>query len=55
MQDHGGDVVVEKTAMHGTVFKLVLPLGASAANPSHAVKSAGMKAPLARTKFEGPE
>ncbi len=55
MQDHGGDVVVEKTAMHGTVFKLALPLGASAANPSHAVKSAGMKAPLARTKFEGPE
>jgi signal transduction histidine kinase len=26
VQDHGGDVTVEKTSEHGTVFKVVLPL-----------------------------
>lgn len=28
VQDHGGDVVLEKTSENGTVFKLFLPLGA---------------------------
>ena len=29
VQDHGGDVVVEKTSPAGTVFRLLLPLGSS--------------------------
>ena len=28
VQDHGGDVTVEKTSPAGTVFRLLLPLGA---------------------------
>jgi len=27
VQDHGGDVVVEKTSLEGTTFRLTLPLG----------------------------
>jgi signal transduction histidine kinase len=27
VQDHGGDVIVEKTSIEGTVFRLTLPLG----------------------------
>ena len=29
VQDHGGDVTVEKTSPTGTVFRLLLPLGSS--------------------------
>ena len=29
IQDHGGDVTVEKTSVEGTIFKLVLPLTSS--------------------------
>ena len=29
IQDHGGDVSVEKTSVEGTIFKLVLPLTSS--------------------------
>ena len=29
VQDHGGDVIVEKTSAEGTVFRLLLPLAAS--------------------------
>ena len=33
IQDHGGDVVVEKTSEQGTIFKLVLPLASSLSSP----------------------
>src|SRR5437588_2344571 len=33
IQDHGGDVVVEKTSEQGTTFKLVLPLASSQGSP----------------------
>lgn len=31
VQDHGGDVTVEKTSAEGTVFRLLLPLASSEA------------------------
>jgi signal transduction histidine kinase len=34
IQDHGGDVNVESTSDHGSVFKLVLPLASPPAVPS---------------------
>ncbi len=34
IQDHGGDVMVEKTSTTGTVFKLVLPLSSAAERSS---------------------
>ena len=33
VQDHGGDVMVEKTSAEGTVFRLLLPLASSEAGP----------------------
>jgi len=33
IQDHGGDVVVEKTSGQGTIFKLALPLASSMSSP----------------------
>src|SRR5579864_587918 len=33
IQDHGGDVVVEKTSEQGTIFKLALPLASSLSSP----------------------
>jgi len=43
VQDHGGDVIVEKTSAEGTVFRLLLPLGSSS-EPKPG------RAPLARTE-----
>ena len=33
VQDHGGDVTVEKTSQQGTIFKVVLPLKSSLSSP----------------------
>jgi len=48
VQDHGGDIVVEKTSPEGTVFRLVLPL-AFASEVSHDAGKTGLP-PLVRTK-----
>jgi len=51
VQDHGGDVLVEKTSEEGTVFKLVLPLAAaSVENPENRSEGKPPLPPLARTR-----
>src|SRR5229473_3957583 len=51
VQDHGGDVIVEKTSTEGTVFRLLLPLTSSSESTS---ENRGERKPepppLARTK-----
>jgi signal transduction histidine kinase len=47
VQDHGGDVTVEKSSAEGTVFRLLLPLAPSSA-PGQEGKPG--RAPLARTE-----
>ncbi len=47
VQDHGGDVIVEKTSAEGTVFRLLLPLTSSSA-PGQEPKPP--RTPLARTE-----
>ena len=47
VQDHGGDVIVEKTSAEGTVFRLLLPL-ASSSEPGQEGKPG--RTPLARTE-----
>jgi len=47
VQDHGGDVMVEKTSAEGTVFRLLLPLASSA--EARQQGSAG-RTPMARTE-----
>jgi signal transduction histidine kinase len=48
VQDHGGDVIVEKTSPEGTVFRLLLPLASSSEpKPGHM--------PLARSEQSQPE
>jgi signal transduction histidine kinase len=51
VQDHGGDVTVEKTSKEGTVFRLVLPL-TSSSNGNSRGRSEGTAGPLplVRTK-----
>src|SRR5207237_76859 len=52
VEDHGGDVIVERTSKEGTVFRLLLPLTSS--SNGHPVTRADGTAipmpPLARTK-----
>jgi signal transduction histidine kinase len=51
VQDHGGDVTVEKTSVAGTVFRLLLPLTASSeASPRRQGEAKPAPPPLARTK-----
>lgn len=47
VQDHGGDVTVEKTSGEGTIFKLVLPLTSAADHSDGAAKTVGAP-PLSR-------
>jgi signal transduction histidine kinase len=47
VQDHGGDVIVEKTSPEGTVFRLLLPLSSSGPKPGNK--------PLARSEQSQPE
>jgi signal transduction histidine kinase len=51
VQDHGGDVTVEKTSEEGTVFRLLLPLASSSEDALEG-RGAGKPwlPPLARTK-----
>ena len=54
VQDHGGDVVVEKTSPEGTIFRFWLPLTASpAATPEGNVEHELPLPPMAQTKPEG--
>ncbi len=54
IQDHGGDVIVEKTSPEGTVFRFWLPLMASpAATPEGKVEQELPLPPMAQTKHEG--
>ncbi|MGC2182964.1 MAG: HAMP domain-containing sensor histidine kinase [Terriglobales bacterium] len=46
VQDHGGDVMVEKTSAEGTVFRLLLPL--ASAEAAHA--GGTRRTPIARTE-----
>ena len=39
VQDHGGDVIVEKTSAEGTVFRLLLPLASSSESCAESRKS----------------
>src|SRR5450631_4276542 len=54
VQDHGGDVTVEKTSEEGTVFKLRLPLASSAANGAQGHDATKLP-PLVRAKGEKSE
>ena len=47
IQDHGGDVIVEKTSAEGTVFRLLLPL-TSSSEPGQEPRPP--RTPLARTE-----
>jgi signal transduction histidine kinase len=47
IQDHGGDVIVEKTSAEGTVFRLLLPLTSS---PESGQEPKPPRAPLARSE-----
>jgi signal transduction histidine kinase len=47
IQDHGGDVIVEKTSAEGTVFRLMLPLTSSSESGQEPKPP---RAPLARTE-----
>jgi signal transduction histidine kinase len=51
VQDHGGDVTVERTSPEGTVFKLILPLLTSQAGDLESLAGDHLPLPpLARTK-----
>jgi signal transduction histidine kinase len=50
IQDHGGDVTVEKTSVAGTVFRLLLPLIASSETAPRRQGEAKPAPPLAKTK-----
>ncbi len=52
IQDHGGDVIVEKTSAEGTVFRLLLPLTSSSESGQ---EPRPPLAPLARTEQSQPE
>jgi len=49
VQDHGGDVVVERTSEQGTVFRLTLPLVSTSVTDSGGKKTVELP-PLVRTK-----
>ena len=50
VQDHGGDVTVEKTSAEGTVFRLLLPLASSSENASESREGRTPEPRLARTR-----
>ena len=51
VQDHGGDVTVEKTSAEGTVFRLLLPLASSSeCTPENRGERKPEPPPLAQTK-----
>jgi signal transduction histidine kinase len=50
VQDHGGDVIVERTSEEGTVFRVMLPLAASESTVENPRQGKTALPPLARTK-----
>ena len=52
VQDHGGDVTVEKTSPEGTVFRLLLPLASSSDERASENRKEGKSGqpPMARTE-----
>jgi signal transduction histidine kinase len=50
IQDHGGDVKVEKTSSEGTVFKLVLPLSSASERISEQAEARMLPPPLVPSK-----
>jgi signal transduction histidine kinase len=50
VQDHGGDVAVEKTSPAGTVFRLLLPLGSPTESFSERREEGKARTRLARTE-----
>jgi signal transduction histidine kinase len=50
VQDHGGDVKVEKTSSEGTVFKLVLPLSSASERISEQAEARMLPPPLVPSK-----
>jgi len=50
VQDHGGDVMVEKTSAEGTVFRLLLPLLSPSEDVSLQEEGKSGRMPLARTE-----
>ena len=55
VQDHGGDVSVEKTSAQGSVFKLTLPLFSSSAAPTPNSEGKLALPPLVRTRNDETE
>jgi signal transduction histidine kinase len=55
VQDHGGDVSVEKTSAQGSVFKLTLPLFSSSAAPTPNSEGKLALPPLVRTRNDDTE
>jgi signal transduction histidine kinase len=56
VQDHGGDVTLEKTSEQGSIFKLALPLFSSSATPRATnVESKAALPPLVRARQEQSE
>jgi nitrogen-specific signal transduction histidine kinase len=55
VQDHGGDVAVEKTSPAGTVFRLLLPLSASQESVSERREEGQARTRLSRTEKSQPE
>jgi nitrogen-specific signal transduction histidine kinase len=54
VQDHGGDVAVEKTSDSGTVFRVVLPLAGPRLPDVHGEGRPALP-PLAKTEQVEPE
>lgn len=50
VQDHGGEIVVEKTSAEGTVFRMTLPLTSPESVPGHSDPGAIVAPPTVRTK-----
>lgn len=50
VQDHGGDIAVEKTSAEGTVFRMVLPLTSPEAAPASSSQGATLAPPIVRAK-----
>jgi signal transduction histidine kinase len=55
VQDHGGDVAVEKTSPAGTVFRLLLPLGIAPDGVAEKWEEGTARTPLAPTERPHPE
>jgi signal transduction histidine kinase len=55
VQDHGGDVAVEKTSAAGTVFRVLLPLASAPGGVSDSREEGKSRTRVARTEPPQPE